>query len=256
MLKCFKYTYLLKFLNFTDYVHDCSSILRQQYSWLSKTVQCYAYNCTNISDIFRTKSQHTPLCLRFPPGRLSYMEKNTQKLNSCTLLADNRLNKPGAPVLTNSLNCNYEGRLLKVHLGTTDWMQQVWLIAERHEAKGVWVYLLGAIPVDHGWWWWWSQDWEFRAEKLAGLQRWGVVCHVSLIHTTEEVLLQQRHSDQWKCSRSARRVCGIIVFSLHLWWELHLPRMSTGWGFSLPSPIVHYEHMITYICIIPGLLLS
>ncbi len=132
-------------------------------------------------------------------------------------------------------------------------MQQVRIIGERDYGRGVRVYLLGALPVDHGWGRWWGQDWEFRAEKRAGLQRWGVVCHVSLIHTTEEVLLQQQtrpsvemykvyHKDLWySCLESSSQ-------SSNLCWELHLARISTGCGFSLPLPSIQYEHIITYIC--------
>lgn len=144
-------------------------------------------------------------------------------------------------------------------------MQQLWLIEERHEGRGVWVYLLGALPVDHGWGWWWGQNWEFRAEKLAGLQRWGVVCHVSLIHTTEEVLLQQkalRSIQMYKVYHKAlwcHRVESSSQ-SLDLCWELHLPRMSTGCGFSFhslsiqsmstSSPKCVQSKDVTYVCML------
>lgn len=64
--------------------------------------------------------------------------------------------------------------------------------------------LLRAFTVDHGWGRWWCQNWEFRAEKLSRLQRWGVVCHSSLIHTSEEFLLK------WKAV--------LMKLQLHLFW--------------------------------------
>jgi len=52
-------------------------------------------------------------------------------------------------------------------------------------------YLLGALSVDHGGWRWGSEQGQLRAEKLSGLQRWGMVGHAaSLIHTAEQVVLE------------------------------------------------------------------
>ena len=55
-------------------------------------------------------------------------------------------------------------------------------------------YLLRALSVYHGRRWWGPQQGVIRAEKLAGLQRWGMVCHASLIHTTEQELLEHRYT--------------------------------------------------------------
>ena len=55
-------------------------------------------------------------------------------------------------------------------------------------------YLLGALSVYHGRRRWGAQQGVIRAEKLAGLQRWGMVCHASLIHTTEQELLEHRYT--------------------------------------------------------------
>lgn len=79
---------------------------------------------------------------------------------------------------------------------------------KRSESTWVCLYLLGALPIDHGWGWWWGQDWEFRAENLARLQRWRAVCHVSLIHTTEEVRLQQK-------TQRSMKVCTVYIIKVH-----------------------------------------
>ena len=55
------------------------------------------------------------------------------------------------------------------------------------EEEGV-SYLLWAVSVDHGRGWRRLEEWALGAKQLAGLQWGGVVCHGSLIHTTDQAL--------------------------------------------------------------------
>lgn len=77
-------------------------------------------------------------------------------------------------------------------------------------------YLLGALSVDHGGWRWGSEQGQLRAEKLAGLQRWGMVGHAaSLIHTAEQVVLEHTGTQV-----STNTACSTTLYS-------HTPRAGT-----------------------------
>lgn len=219
-----------KFLYFTDGVHSWSAINGINISDSAK--QLLQYN-TDISN----KHKETTRVIKCISPRVG---STPQTFYTCAPKGRQQLNyKLLFP--TKSLHCNPKADLSEQQLKA----------ASVTNSGEKWAYLLGALPIDHGWGWWWGQDWEFGAEKLARLQRCCVVCHVSLIHTTEEVLLQQRHSDQWIRTKCTKKVCDVRILSLGsdpACADKHIHLSLLQDAASLSSLSAHPECTITYIC--------